>query len=107
MALVRRLNREEGITVVHITHDMDQAAHADRVLVLDAGRVVLDGNPATVFADVPRLKESGLDLPQVAELFHLLRQDGFELPAGLLDTDGAVAALLAHDSCRGHDVRHH
>jgi energy-coupling factor transport system ATP-binding protein len=86
MAQIRRLNREEGITVVHITHE-------------------LDGTPATVFANVPRLKELGLDLPQVSELFHLLHHDGFDLPPGILGTDEAVAALLALDSCRGHDVR--
>jgi energy-coupling factor transport system ATP-binding protein len=107
MALVQRLNREEGVTVVHITHDMNEAMHADRVLVLDAGRVVLEGPPAAVFAEVSRLKEAGLDLPQVTELFHLLQQDGFELPAGVLETNEAAAALLALDSRRGHDVRQH
>jgi energy-coupling factor transport system ATP-binding protein len=105
MALVRRLNREEGITVVQITHDMDEAVHADRLLVLDAGRVVLDGKPEAVFADVSRLKEAGLELPQVTELFHLLQQDGFDLPHGVLETNEAVTALLALDSRRGHDVR--
>jgi energy-coupling factor transport system ATP-binding protein len=105
LSLVRRLNREEGITVVHITHDMDEAVHADRILVLDAGRVVLDGKPATVFANASRLKELGLELPQVTELCYLLQEDGFDLPPGILEMDEAVAALLVLGSRRGHDVR--
>lgn len=97
MTLVRRLNREEGITVLHITHDMDDAARADRVLVMDGGRVLLDGKPAEVFSHPAMLKELGLDLPTVTELFHLLQQDGFDLPTGIVRTDQAAAALLALD----------
>jgi energy-coupling factor transport system ATP-binding protein len=107
MTLVRRLNREEGITVVHITHDMDEAVHADRVLVLDGGKVVLDGKPADVFTHASLLKESGLDLPQVAELFRLLREDGFDLSPGILGTDQAAAELLTLGSRGGGDVRQH
>lgn len=94
LALVRRLNRERGLTVVQITHHMDEAAQADRVVVLDAGRVVRDDRPERVFAEAAAIRTRGLDLPQVAELFDLLIQDGFDLPAGVLDGDEALAALL-------------
>lgn len=93
MELLRRLNREEGITVLHITHDMEEAALADRVIVMHAGRVALDGKPSEVFSRASLLREMGLDIPQVAELSERLRGEGFNLPSGLLDTDAAVAAL--------------
>lgn len=93
MALVRRLNREEGITVLHVTHHMEEAGLADRIIVLDAGRVVLDGKPGEVFSDVSAIKGLGLDLPQLPKLFDLLNQDGFDLPKGIVDMDEAAAAL--------------
>lgn len=95
-SLLRRLNREMGMTVLHITHQMDEAVMADRLLVLDGGEVVLDGTPFQVFADGERIKELGLDLPPLMELFALLNEDGFDLPTGLLDGDEALAALKAY-----------
>ena len=94
MDLVRRLNREKGITVLHITHDMEEACLADRVMMLEAGRIVLDGIPETVFAHKTELQEAGLELPQIAELFALLNQEGFNLPVGALDMDEAITALI-------------
>jgi len=94
MDLVRRLNREKGITVLHITHDMEEACLADRVMVLDVGKVVLDGTPETVFAHKSVLQEAGLELPQIAELFAQLNQEGFDLPVGALDMDKAMTALI-------------
>jgi energy-coupling factor transport system ATP-binding protein len=93
MELIRRLNRDEGITVLHITHSMEEAGLAERVLVLDAGRVALDGTPKEVFSQVSRIRELGLVTPQVTELFELLRGEGFDLPAGVPDVDEAAAAL--------------
>jgi len=93
MALVRRLNREKGLTVLHITHDMEEASLADRVMVLDAGRIILDGTPEQVFTHKSALHEAGLELPQVAELFALLNKDGLDLPGGALPLDEALAAL--------------
>lgn len=95
MALLRSLNREEGITVLHVTHQMEEAALADRVIVLDGGRVVLDGRPGEVFSNGSGIREAGLDLPPVTELFELLNREGFGLPGGILDPDEAVEALLA------------
>jgi energy-coupling factor transport system ATP-binding protein len=90
MTVLKKLNREEGITIIHITHHMDEASMADRVIVMDKGAVVLDGKPAEVFSNVDRIKGLGLDVPQVTELFHELTEEGFNLPSGILDIDEAV-----------------
>jgi energy-coupling factor transport system ATP-binding protein len=107
MELAVKLNTDEGITVLHITHNMEEAALADRVIVIDAGGIALDGKPGEVFSKVPRLKELGLDVPQVTELFYLLRLDGCDLPGGIPDADEAAGALLRLDCSRGRDVHPH
>ncbi|RQW83217.1 MAG: energy-coupling factor transporter ATPase [Geobacter sp.] len=93
MELICSLNREEGITVLYITHIMEEVGLADRVIVFDAGNIVLDGTPGEIFSQVSRIKELGLDVPQVTELFDTLRKDGFDLPAGVFDEDEALAIL--------------
>ncbi|MCL6450389.1 MAG: energy-coupling factor transporter ATPase [Acetobacteraceae bacterium] len=90
---VRRLNREDGIAVIHITQDMEEAAEADRVVVMDGGRVVLEGTPRQVFARADLLRELGLEVPQVTELAQMLRADGLDIPPDLLTVDELVAAL--------------
>ena len=91
---IRKLNREFGITVVLITHYMDEAAQCDRVVVMDDGDIVLDGTPRQVFAQVERLKSVGLDVPQTTELIYELRQAGFDsLPQDILSEDECVAAI--------------
>jgi len=94
LGLLRRLNREEGITILHITHRMEEASLADRIVVMDAGRVVLDGTPGFVFSDASLIRGLGLELPPVTELFDLLKQGGFDLPAGITDADEALEALM-------------
>ena len=93
LSVLRRLNREQGITILHITHHMEEAGPADRVLVLDGGKVVLDGTPNEVFADVARIKDLGLGLPPLTELFALLKEDGFALPSGILSNEVALEVL--------------
>ncbi|MHB0884621.1 MAG: energy-coupling factor transporter ATPase [Bacillota bacterium] len=93
MGTVKRLNREEGLTVVHITHFMDEAATADRVLVMDRGRVRLSGTPREVFSRPAELREVGLDLPPMTELADRLRQAGFDLPAGVTSVEEMVDLL--------------
>jgi energy-coupling factor transport system ATP-binding protein len=76
---VMKLNRE-GATVVYITHYMEEAALADRVVVMDDGEVIMDGTPKEIFRETERLKQVGLDVPQVTELTHELRKAGLEIP---------------------------
>lgn len=90
---VRKLNREQGITVVWITHFMEEAALADRVVVLDKGSVALDGKPAGVFSRVEEIKALGLDVPPMAELALRLREKGVSLPAGILTVADMVKEL--------------
>ena len=91
---VCRLNREQGMTVVLITHYMEEAALAHRVVVMDEGVVQADGTPRTVFAQGEKLKELGLDVPQPTALCALLRENGVDIPADLLTPEECAEALL-------------
>lgn len=93
METALRLNREKGMTVVLITHHMDEAVLAERVIVLDTGRVVLDGSNREVFRQVGRLRELGLDVPQVTSLTELLRQQGLNLRPDILTVEEMVEQL--------------
>ncbi|MCI8454606.1 MAG: energy-coupling factor transporter ATPase [Lachnospiraceae bacterium] len=90
---VRELNRQEGITVLLITHYMEEVIDADRVVVMDGGHVVMDGTPKEVFSHVKELKQYSLDVPQVTELADELRAEGMALPEGIL-TIGELADSL-------------
>ncbi len=90
---VRRLNREMGITVLFVTHFMDEAVKADRVIVIDSGRLRLDGTPREVFSQTELLRGFGLDVPQSTELSHRLIEKGIALPKDILDADECVEAL--------------
>lgn len=93
MKVLKKLNNEEGITIIHITHHMDEASLAKRVVVVDDGKIVLDGTPKEVFSNVDRVKKIGLDVPQVTELFYNLKQEGIDLPDSILNVDEAFKAL--------------
>lgn len=93
MRTIRRLNREHGTTVVLITHYMDEAVQADRVAVVDGGKILLEGSPKEVFSNVSILKDVGLDVPQVTELAFELRKSGVNLPIDILTADECVAQL--------------
>ncbi len=93
METIRRLNREKGITVILITHYMEEAALADRIVVIDGGKVLLDDMPKKVFAQVEMLKSVGLDVPQVTELAYLLRQEGISIEKDIISTEECVSAL--------------
>ena len=90
---IHRLNRERGMTVVLITHYMDEAAGADRVVVMDEGRILMDAAPRQVFARVEELRAVELDVPQPTELCHLLRKAGVPLPEDVLTVEECVSAL--------------
>ncbi|MBQ4257551.1 MAG: energy-coupling factor transporter ATPase [Clostridia bacterium] len=90
---IRKLNREKGITVVLITHYMDEAVLADRVVVMDDGKILIEGTPKEVFSQVELLKNHSLDVPQATELIWRLRQAGFDFPGDILFEDECVSVL--------------
>ena len=93
MRTLRELNRDHGITVALITHYMDEAAQCDRVVVVDRGKLLLDGTPREVFRQVDRLKGVGLDVPQVTELMHELRRAGLEVREDIITEEECAAEL--------------
>ena len=94
MKTIRLLNRYYGITIVLITHYMEEAAQADRVIVMDEGNILLDDTPEEVFSHVEQMKQIGLDVPQVTELVYELRQAGIPLDSHIITEDACVQALL-------------
>lgn len=95
MSTMLKLNREMGMTVVFITHFMDEAVQADRVVVMDDAKIIMDGKPKEVFKQVDRLEEIGLDVPQPTKLAQLLKQEGYNLPDDILDVDECIEKLSA------------
>ena len=93
MDVLWRLNREENITIIHITHHMEEAVRADRVIIINSGVVAIDGNPGEVFSNVSRVKALGLDVPQVTELFYELNLEGYNLPSDILEVEDAYRHL--------------
>ena len=90
---IKALNQERGVTVVLITHHMDEAAQADRLVVMSKGRVVADGVPKEVFSHVEELKAVGLTVPQTTQLLWELRQEGISVPLDALSDEECAAAL--------------
>jgi energy-coupling factor transport system ATP-binding protein len=91
----RGLNQVEGVTVILITHYMEEIVHADRVFVMDHGKVAMEGTPREIFSQVERLKELRLAVPQVTLLAHELKQAGIPLPDGILTRKELVEAITA------------
>lgn len=94
MATIKRMNREYGITIVLITHYMDEAAQCGRIVVMDKGKAVLDDVPEKVFSQVEKLKSIGLDVPQATELVWELRKAGYDVPAEIITENDCVEAIL-------------
>ena len=95
LSAVHKLNREKGITVVLITHHMNEAEEADRVIVMDDGRIALDGTPKEVFTRVEPLRTMGLTVPDTVDLLDRLRKDGLDVPLDALTVDECAAAITA------------
>ena len=87
------MNDVEGVTVILITHYMEEIIHADKVFVMDKGSIAMQGTPREIFSQVERLKELRLDVPQVTELAYELKKRGLDLPDGILSTKELVEAL--------------
>lgn len=94
LKIMEALNREEGITVLNITHYMDEAARADRVVVINDGKVLFDDTPKAVFSNVERLHEVGLEAPQGRELIWQLMESGVDICSDAISEDECVSALL-------------
>ncbi|MCM1363364.1 MAG: energy-coupling factor transporter ATPase [Faecalibacterium sp.] len=94
MDTVKMLNKDDGITVLFITHYMDEAVQANRVIVMDDGEIILDGRPKNVFTQVDTLKRVGLDVPEASELANLLIKDGIKLPKDILNVDELCNAVV-------------
>lgn len=84
METVEKLNRENGLTVITITHNMEEAVRADRIIVIDQGEIVKEGTPKEVFSDVPKMHSIGLTVPQPAYLCYCLKSKGIDMPNGIL-----------------------
>ena len=92
-AAMKRLNREMGITVITITHYMNEAIEADRVIVMNQGEIIGDGTPTEIFSEVEKLSSVSLTVPQVTELLYMLEQDGANLPRGVLHAMDAADVI--------------
>lgn len=90
---IKKLNREENMTIIHITHFMEEAVDADRIIVMEEGKIILEGTPREVFSQVSKLKVLGLDVPQVTELAHELIKEGVNIPKDILTVDEMVMHL--------------
>ena len=95
MATIERLNREEGITVLHITHYMTEAVCADRVVVMDQGRIIMDGPPKEVFSQPEKLWDVRLDVPQTTELLYYMKKNGLDVRLDIFDPDECAAEIAA------------
>lgn len=93
MNTVQELNHQQGITIINITHFMDEAVHSDRVIVMDNGEIIKEGTPKEIFADVKGMKKLGLDVPVAAEMAYRLREKGIKLPDDIMTTEDLVKAL--------------
>lgn len=95
ISTLHRLNSEKGITVVLITHYMEEAENADRVIVMNDGEIIADDKPKVIFSDVERLKKVGLDVPQTAELLYNLKKNGFAVDTHALSIKEAAEQIIS------------
>ena len=95
MKTLHMLREKYGITIILITHYMDEAAQCDRVVVMDRGKIVLDDVPKKVFSKAKYLRSIGLDVPQVTQLFGTLKKDGLDVPENIIDENEAAEVLYS------------
>ena len=95
IGIMERLNREEGITIINITHYMDEAARADRVVVINDGKLVLDGKPIDVFSEIDLIHSIGLEAPQSLELLYKLKKAGFDVPVNTLSDEECIENIVS------------
>ncbi len=95
---IYKLNKEENITIILITHYMEETINADRVIIMDKGTVAMEGTPKEIFSQVEKVKSFGLDVPQVTEVTHNLIKKGINLPEGILSIEEMVGAICQYKS---------
>jgi energy-coupling factor transport system ATP-binding protein len=95
IATIRELNRKENVTVILITHHMDEVTYADKVFVMERGHLVMQGTPREIFSRVEEIKKYRMDVPQVTELAYELSKEGLALPPGILTVEELMEALTA------------
>jgi len=93
MGTIKKLNQDKHMTVIHITHFMSEIIDADRIIVLDKGKIVMEGTPEVIFKSVEALKKIGLDVPQMTELAYELKNEGLDISDNILSIEEMVAAL--------------
>lgn len=93
MSLVRKLNKEEKITIVHITHHMDEVTQADRVILIDNGVILADTTPKKLFSDVELVRKAGLEVPQITALLFNLKQNGIDVPTDAITAEEGIKIL--------------
>ena len=91
---IKKLNKKFGITIILITHNMDEAAKADRIVIMDNGKIVKEANPKEIFSDVEKMRELGLDTPQVTSLAYELSKKGINIKKDVLEVDECVEEIL-------------
>lgn len=91
---IKKLNKEFGITIILITHNMDEAAKADRIVIMDNGKIVKEANPKEIFSDVEKMRQLGLDTPQVTSLAYELSKKGINIKKDVLEVDECVEEIL-------------
>ena len=96
IGIMERLNKEEGITVINITHYMEEAARAERVIVMNDGRLILDGKPKEIFSMVDELHEMGLEAPQGIEVINLIKKTGAKINDGCLREEECISLLTEY-----------
>ncbi|MDD3840348.1 MAG: energy-coupling factor transporter ATPase [Clostridia bacterium] len=93
MTTIKKLNQKDGITIIHITHYMEEAVNADRVIVMEDGRNIMEGTPKQIFSRVEQLKSVGLDVPQVTQLGYELKKEGLDFREGILTVEEMVEEI--------------
>jgi energy-coupling factor transport system ATP-binding protein len=93
MNTIKKLNKEQNKTIVLITHYMDEAVEADRVLIMEKGQIAMQGTPKEVFSKVEKIKEFGLDVPQVTELAYELKKEGFNIKEDVISIEELLRLL--------------
>ncbi|MDQ2087612.1 energy-coupling factor transporter ATPase [Herbivorax sp. ANBcel31] len=93
ISIIKKLNREEGITIIHITHHMQEAIWADRILLFNRGKIQMDGKPQDILTKVDDIKKAGLDVPQITQLFYELAQEGYIKTQNVLTIEDGIKAF--------------